>query len=96
MVRKKLEEDAPSTMLRMVPLPRFAGEDPRRRLLILPRLRGVSSRFGEGKSIAPAARWKASERRDAAQQRGPGWQGTAEGGGGGNADRLLRTSKEPR
>jgi len=44
---------------------------------ILPRSRGVSSRFAEGKSIVPVARWKAGERRDAAQQRGPGRQGTA-------------------
>ncbi|HEY6632798.1 MAG TPA: hypothetical protein VIZ90_15205 [Rhizobiaceae bacterium] len=55
-----------------------AGANP-----ILPRSRGVSSRFAEGKSIVPVVRWKAGERRDAAQQRGPGRQGTAESGGGG-------------
>ena len=32
----------------------------------------MSSRFAEGKSIVPVVRWKAGERRDAAQQRGPG------------------------
>jgi hypothetical protein len=43
---------------------------------ILPRSRGVSSRFAEGKSIVPVGRWKAGERRDAAQERGPGRPGT--------------------
>ena len=50
---------------------------------LLPRSRGVSSRFAEGKSIVPVVRWKAGERRDAAQQRGPGRQGTGVAGGGG-------------
>ena len=43
--------NAPSTMLRMVPLPRFAGEDPRSRpspTLILPRLRGSGTAKGGG------------------------------------------------
>jgi len=52
---------------------------------LLPRSRGVSSRFAEGKSIVPVVRWKAGERRDAAQQRGPGRQGTGVAGGGGGS-----------
>lgn len=39
---------APSTMLRMVPFPRFAGEDPTASLLILPRLRGRGTAEGGG------------------------------------------------
>ena len=42
---------APSTMLRMVPLPRFAGEDPALRpsaTLILPRSRGRGTAEGGG------------------------------------------------
>jgi len=40
---------APSTMLRMVPLPRFAGEEPETPTLpILPRLRGRGTAEGGG------------------------------------------------
>jgi hypothetical protein len=39
---------APSTMLRMVPLPRYAGEDLAAPLLILPRLRGRGTAEGGG------------------------------------------------
>jgi hypothetical protein len=42
---------APSTTLRVVPLPRFAGEDPRSQpfaRLILPRLRGRGTAKGGG------------------------------------------------
>jgi hypothetical protein len=41
---------APSTMLRMVPLPRFAGEEPASPL-ILPRLRGRGTAEGGGGGI---------------------------------------------
>jgi hypothetical protein len=39
---------APSTMLRIVPLSRYAGEDLAAALLILPRLRGGTAEGGGG------------------------------------------------
>ena len=47
---------APSTMLRMVPLPRYAGEDLAALLLILPRLRGRGTAEGGGGGRLSAAR----------------------------------------
>ncbi len=47
-------DNAPSTMLRMVPLPRFAGEEPRVRpasTLILPCLRGRGTAEGGGGGV---------------------------------------------
>jgi hypothetical protein len=45
---------APYTMRRMVPLPRFAGEEPAPPLLILPRLRGRgTAEGGEGGNAQP-------------------------------------------
>ena len=42
---------APSTMLRMVPLPRFAGEEPEAAPLILLRLRGRGTAEGGGGGV---------------------------------------------
>jgi hypothetical protein len=45
------------------------------RRLIIVAARGVSSRFAEGKSVVPVARWKAGERRVGAEHRAPGRKG---------------------
>jgi len=55
MTRTVISIRAPSTMLRMVPLPRFAGEDQGRRpaaSLILLRLRGRGTAEGGGGGVS--------------------------------------------
>ena len=53
MLRATCASYAPSTTLRVVPLPRFAGEDlpAARRDLILPRLRGRGTAEGGGGGV---------------------------------------------
>jgi hypothetical protein len=52
----KASAPAPSTMLRMVPLPHFAGEELAPPLLILPRLRGTGTAEGGGGGRVSAVR----------------------------------------